>query len=165
VDFYRKDWRQRLGRDPKHFRYVWVAEMQKRGVIHYHMVLWCPRGKSLAVPDLPVGRNELVGKDGKKYIRYGAGWSGGMSNIVGVRKGVVGYLSKYLSKGSKPAEHQGVRVYFPKGCRIFGLGGLSVAVKRKIAYTKLPRYVREYFSHDDGGIKKILGGYKQRLTE
>lgn len=143
IDYYRKDWQQRLGRDPSHFRYVWVAEMQKRGVIHYHLVLWCPRGKSLAKPDTD------------------AGWHKGMSNIIGVRKGVIGYLSKYLSKGSKPAEHEGSVVYFPKGARIFGMGGLSSAARGKIAYKKLPRYVREYFDHSDGKVKKVLGGYEQ----
>jgi hypothetical protein len=145
VDNYRKDWKQRLGRDPSHFRYVWVAEMQKRGVIHYHLLLWCPRGKSLHKPD-----------DGW--------WDKGMSNIVGVRKGVVGYLSKYLSKGSKPADNEGVAVYFPKGARIFGMGGLSSADRSKIAYKKLPKYVRRVFDYGER-VEKIVGGYKQGTTE
>ena len=147
VDVYRKDWIQRLGRDADHFRYVWVAEMQKRGVIHYHLVLWCPRGKSLKKPD------------------SSGIWTKGMSNIVGVKKGVIGYLSKYLSKGSQPAEFNGKKVYFPKGARIFGMGGLSVATKRKIAYQKLPRFVRAMFDHADGRIHKVLGGYRQGTTE
>lgn len=156
IDRYRKDWIRRLGRPASHFRYVWVAEMQKRGVIHYHLVLWCPRGKSLLVPDLKAGRHVVEGKSD----RYGAGWSKGMSNIVGVRKGVVGYLAKYLSKGSQPAEFEGKKVYFPKGARIFGMGGLCAAARGKIAYAKLPQYVRRVFDHGER-IKKVSGGYVQ----
>lgn len=146
IDYYRKDWKQRLSRDPSEFRYIWVAEMQKRGCIHYHLVLWCPRGKSLAKPDK-------------------AGWDKGHSNIQGVKRGVVGYLSKYLSKGSKPAAHKGEKVYFPKGCRIFGFGGLSVASKRKIMYLKLPRYVRDMFKQSEGKVEKVKGGYKQGIVD
>lgn len=164
VDVYRKDWIRRLGRPPEHFRYVWVAEMQKRGVVHYHMVMWCPRGKSLPVPDLPVGANEVLNKKGETIIRYGGGWTGGMSEITGVRKGIIGYLAKYLSKGSKPADNEGATVYFPKGCRIFGMGGLSVADRRKIAYKKLPKYVRKQFDCGER-IEKICGGYKQGTVE
>lgn len=145
VDNYRKDWKQRLGRDPAHFRYVWVAELQKRGVIHYHLVLWCPRGKSLMKPDQ-------------------GWWTKGASNIVGVRKGVVGYLSKYLSKGSSGVDSEGSKVYFPKGCRIFGMGGLSLAERSKIAYKKLPRYVRGLFEYGEK-VLKVVGGYKQGVCE
>lgn len=145
VDYYRKDWKQRLKRDPSHFRYVWVAEMQKRGVIHYHMVLWCPRGKRLAKPDSE------------------ANWKGGRSKIVGVRKGVVGYLSKYLSKGAEPADNKGVVVYFPKGARIFGCGGLCVAARIKIAFKKLPKYVRGVFNSVER-VSKVCGGYVQGST-
>ena len=145
VDNYRKDWIRRLGRSAKHFRYVWVAEMQKRGVIHYHLVLWCPRGKSLKKPDE-------------------GWWDKGMSNIVGVRKGVIGYLAKYLSKGSQPADNEGKKVYFPKGARLFGMGGLSSADRSKIAYSKLPKYVRRVFDYGER-IEKVVGGYKQGSTE
>jgi hypothetical protein len=145
VDNYRKDWKQRLGRPPKHFRYVWVAEMQKRGCIHYHLLLWCPRGKRLPKPD----------------VKW---WKKGYSNIQAVRKGVQGYLSKYLSKGSQPANFEGKKVYFPKGARIVGMGGLSSADRKKIAYKKLPRYVRRIFDYGEK-IEKIKGGYKQGTTE
>ncbi len=145
IDNYRKDWIRRLGRPVQHFRYVWVAEMQKRGVIHYHLVLWCPRGKALKKPDC-------------------GWWSKGMSNIVGVRKGVIGYLGKYLSKGSQPADFEGKKVYFPKGARLFGMGGLSSADRSKIAYKKLPKYVRSMFDQGER-IKKVSGGYVQGCVE
>ncbi len=146
VDYYRKDWKQRLGRESSTFRYLWVAEMQKRGVIHYHLVLWCPRGKTLAKPDK-------------------AGWKKGRTNISAVKKGVMGYLSKYLSKGSCAADFKGKKVYFPKGARIFGFGGLSLAAKKKIAFSKLPRYVRDYFKEEGERISKVKGGYKKGTEE
>ena len=38
------------GRRPR-FRYCWVAELQKRGAIHYHLALWLPADVSLPKPD------------------------------------------------------------------------------------------------------------------
>lgn len=32
-------------------RYVWVAELQKRSAVHYHVVFWLPIGISLPKPD------------------------------------------------------------------------------------------------------------------
>lgn len=144
IDAYRKDWKQRLGRPPAHFRYLWVAEQQKRGTIHYHIVLFCPRGKSLAKPD--------------KYFKKG------MTKIEGVRKGIRGYMSKYLSKGTTGHDGQSP-VHLPKGARLFGHGGMSSAARAGLRYFLLPAYVKKIFTEFDGKIQRIKGGWKQGLTE
>lgn len=61
-------------------RYVWVAEMQKRGVVHYHIVVWVPRTiRKLPKPDCQ------------------GWWPWGMSNIQHAHS-PAGYLAKYLGK-------------------------------------------------------------------
>ena len=37
-------WLRRRGH---RFRYVWVAELQRRGALHYHVLAWLPRGLTL----------------------------------------------------------------------------------------------------------------------
>jgi len=97
-------------------RYVWVAELQKRGVLHYHVALWLPSG--LHVP---------------KFDAAGW-WPHGMSNVVGARKAVP-YLLKYLSKGLQVAG-------FPKGARIHGCGGVDHTLRRARRWLGLPGFVR-----------------------
>ena len=40
-----RQWASRRGHV---LRYVWVAELQRRGALHYHVLLWLPRGLSLS---------------------------------------------------------------------------------------------------------------------
>jgi hypothetical protein len=81
------------------FIYFWVAELQQRGAVHYHLIVFIPRGHKLPYPDQ----------------RW---WRKGSSNICSVRR-FAKYLAKYLQKGS-----QG-ELKFPKGLRLFGYGGLT----------------------------------------
>lgn len=144
VDAYRKDWKQRLKQPPEHFRYVWVAEQQKRGTIHYHLVLFCPRGKSLAKPD-------------KYHLK-------GQTKIEGVRKGIKSYLSKYLSKGTVGFQG-GEAEHMPKGARLFGHGGMSGAARAHLSYELLPTYVKGWFEEGKGAVRRIKGGWKQAKFE
>ena len=98
-------------------RYVWVAELQKRGVIHYHVAIWLPKQLTLPKPD----------KQGW--------WRFGMSNIAVARKPVA-YLMKYLSKDTSKTFGA-----FPKGARIYGVGGLAefVRVRRWLNY---PHFIK-----------------------
>ncbi|RUS67984.1 hypothetical protein CUZ56_00480 [Saezia sanguinis] len=98
-------------------RYVWVAELQKRGVIHYHMAIWLPKGLTLPKPD----------KQGW--------WPHGMSKIEQARKPVA-YLMKYLSKDTSKCFGS-----FPRGARIYGVGGLNDlrCVRRWLNY---PRFIK-----------------------
>ena len=79
---------------------AWVAEIQKRGVIHYHVLVWVKRGVFITNPD------------------QGGGWAWGMSNIQTARS--VGYILKYTSKGIHFDQHGHAHRY-PKGARIFAV--------------------------------------------
>jgi hypothetical protein len=84
-------------------RSVWVMELTKRGVPHYHLLIWLPRGLSLPMPD----------KRGW--------WPHGSTRIEWARN-AVGYLVKYASK-IRAAHGDGLR--FPFGSRLFGCRGLE----------------------------------------
>jgi hypothetical protein len=86
----RRNWR---------FVYFWVAELQQRGAVHYHLIVFIPRSHKLPFPD-------------KRW------WKKGISNIRSVRQ-FAAYLAKYLQKGSSG------ELRFPKGLRLFGYGGLT----------------------------------------
>ena len=80
--------------------YVWVAELQLRGAVHYHVVVWVPR------------RLQLPKGDKQGW------WRHGMTQRVRARK-PVGYLLKYASKGTDGPQR------FPRGLRLHGAGGLT----------------------------------------
>lgn len=115
-------------------RYVWVAEMQKRGAIHYHIVLWLPSGLRLPKPD----------KQGW--------WRHGSTKTEGVKANAAGYLMKYVSKG--------VGGDYPdllKGARVVGYGGLDRAAADEMHYWCLPRYIRESVCIGDR-VRPVQGG-------
>jgi hypothetical protein len=111
-------------------RYVWVAELQQRGAVHYHVVLWLPF--RMPMPDR-------------------VGWWGHGSSRVEWARSVVGYLAKYVSKA------EGTGGAFPKHCRIHGSGGLSAAAARCRRWWMFPRPIREVAtpSHD---VRRLKGG-------
>lgn len=74
--------------------YAWVAELQKRGAVHYHVILVLSRGYKLPKPD------------------KAGGWRYGMSRVEKARS--FWYIAKYTSKGVHADDNQ-----FPKGARIF----------------------------------------------
>lgn len=94
--------------------YVWTAELQKRGAVHYHVVVWLPVRFSMPRPD----------KQG--WWRYG------MTNRVRARK-PVGYLVKYASKGDTGR--------FPRGLRLCGYGGLTTPGRAVRYWLCLPPWV------------------------
>lgn len=97
------------------YGYFWVAEMQKRGAVHYHVIVSVEKGKRLPKLD-------------------DAGlWTFGMTKIELVKKSVYAYLGKYLSKGSGEK--------YPKGIRIFGCS--IYILKSVVAENKLPMWLRE----------------------
>jgi len=113
------------------FRYVWVAELQERGAIHYHVALWLPRGKRPP-----------------KFDARGW-WPHGMTQRIKAR-GAVGYLMSYLKKGS----HDGK---FPKGSRRYGVGGLDHSLRRARRWLGLPAFVQGNSSIYDAW-KRVKGG-------
>ena len=100
------------------FHYCWVAELQKRGAVHFHVVIWMPRGYRLPKPD----------KRGW--------WPHGMTKIEGARN-PVGYLAKYVSKSS-------LAVAFPKGLRLHGRGGLNAKQRIEARWWAMPSWVRKW---------------------
>ena len=99
------------------FRYVWVAELQKRGMLHYHLAIWLP--KRIQLP---------------KFDKQGW-WPHGMTQRV-IAENAVGYLMKYLSKISEFHE-------FPKGARIHGYGGLTKQARDICAWLNLPTHCKQ----------------------
>lgn len=108
--------RQWMKRKGHRMRYVWVAELQRRGALHYHVLLWLPRGLTLPKPD----------KQGW--------WPHGHTRIEWARN-AVGYLCKYVSKFDGQAA-------LPKGCRLHGSGGHDDFAKPIRRWFNLPTWLK-----------------------
>lgn len=113
-------------------RYTWVAELQRRGAVHYHLLAWLPVGVSMPHWDKPQGKRPAF-------------WPHGMSNTQ-IAKSGVGYLMKYLSK-------LGELTRFPKGLRLYGIGGLSVQGRAVRAWYNLPGWAK--LSYGVGELKRV----------
>lgn len=109
-------WMKRRGH---RLRYVWVAELQQRGALHYHVLLWLPRGLTLPKPD----------KQGW--------WTHGSTRIEWAKR-AAGYLAKYASKLDSK-----VGVGFPPGARLHGRGGLEAFGRSVASWFNLPQWARE----------------------
>lgn len=118
------------------FRYVFKAELQQRGAVHYHMLVWLPKGITLPKPD----------KQGW--------WPHGMTKIEYARNPVA-YIAKYASKSEtgKP---------FPKGCRYHGSGGLTGHLLNEKRWWQLPTWAREKFAIEDRATRAEGGGLVSR---
>jgi hypothetical protein len=114
-------------------RYVWVAELQKRGVIHYHIAAWLPRG--IRMP---------------KWDACGW-WHEGMTNTLKA-KHATAYLMAYLKKGDLDA-----RGSLPKGARNYGVGGLDHSLRRARRWLTLPAFVQGNSSIWDDW-RRVKGG-------
>jgi hypothetical protein len=133
--------RKHLARRGVVFRYVWVAELQtgrmaKFGVggaevVHYHMVLWLPRGLRLPKPD------------------EAGWWPHGMTRIEVARHGAA-YIAKYATKAMCAPE-------FPRGLRLSGAGGLELADRRIATWCLMPKYVRDISQVGDR-VRRVPGG-------
>ena len=121
--------------------YVWVAELTQRGRIHYHVLLWLPKGFTLPKPDKQ-------------------GWWPWGSTRIEWAKNAVGYLAKYASKGTEPM----LLRQFPKGCRLHGAGGFSDLVRKAARWWSLPAYLRAACFPVDDFMRRVGGGFISRLT-
>lgn len=110
-------WLKRQNGGP--LRYVWVAELQKRGAVHYHLIVYLP--KRLSMP---------------KWDKQGW-WPHGMTNTQVSRTGVA-YLMKYVSKFSP--FHA-----FPKGMRLYGIGGFNEQARSIRTWRNLPAWARDLY--------------------
>lgn len=127
------------GRRGVSFRYTWVAELTKRGRLHYHALFALPNGLTLPKPD----------KRGW--------WPYGSSRIERARHAVA-YLAKYASKGGS------VRDAYPKGARIYGAGGLSAPAADEKRWWLSPKWVREGCEIEDRPFRASGGGFVLRAT-
>lgn len=117
-------------------RYVWVAELQKRGVIHYHVALWLPQDAKLPKPD----------KQGW--------WKHGMTRIETARDAAA-YLMKYLSKGCNEIGNASL----PRGARSHGRGGLGQQWRDVMTWLSLPSFVKAHCPVQDvRSWRRVKGG-------
>lgn len=105
-------------------RFVWVAELQQRGALHYHLVVWVPRRLRLPCPD-----------------RCGW-WQHGSSKIETARS-PIGYMVKYATKTR--AEDL---AKLPKGVRLHGNGGAGAFSRSMIRLSLWPAWLRERNEQD-----------------
>lgn len=116
-------------------RYVWVAEVQKRGAIHYHVAVWVP-------PDQYVPRPDEAGW-----------WPHGSSNVTRARSAPA-YLMKYLSKGLGSDE-----LHLPQGARMHGRGGLEEWARRGLRWYAYPSWIKARASINDRWDRATGGGW------
>jgi len=124
-------------------RYTWVAEVQKRGAIHYHVCLWIPR------------RFRIPTSDKARW------WTHGRTHLDVVKSGPSGlmaYLGKYMSKIG-PSESCAL----PVGARMHGSGGLDREQRREIRYRLAPFWVRDALG-TYADIRRTVGGWMDRVT-
>lgn len=110
--------------------YLWVMELQGNGNPHYHVVFYIPN--SVYFP---------------KVDKVGF-WRFGMTQHDEARSGV-GYIVKYASK----CEGEGKK--FPKGARIYGVGGLTNTMKDYINFRLAPKWVHHQLDNaSDVSLRK-----------
>lgn len=134
----------------KTVRYAWVAELQQRGVIHYHVVIWLAGGLTPPKPDTAWRRTD---RRGLVHVEPPM-WPHGMSNRLKARAPVA-YLMKYASK----VESKTVGTY-PHGARIHGCGGLDDVGRSCRRWVLWPAYVQGNASITDRFRPAPGGGYR-----
>jgi hypothetical protein len=123
----------------RHLRgYCWVAELQKRGALHYHVLLVLSRGFRLPKPD-----------------KTGA-WVYGSSRVEKAR--TFYYIAKYTSKGADDDNNR-----YPRGARIFAtwLCGEAKTCQHHPEYRRsvFPNWLREILADTgDGQTARRLDG-------
>lgn len=123
-------WWNRLTDRP--LRYVWVAELQKRGAVHYHVIFWLPAGFTMPKADK-------------------RGWWQHGSTRTEAARFPVAYLAKYASKVENTKG-------FPDGCRLHGNGGLRDEFLAEARWWALPGWARALVGVACGAKRRRSGG-------
>jgi hypothetical protein len=118
--------------------FVWVAELQKRGAVHYHVIFWLPTRLSMPKPD----------KQGW--------WPHGFTNSARARN-AIGYLIKYSTKGNGEQR-------FPKGLRLSGNGGIDKSGRTIRRWSNLPTWLRELGGVNARYVRKVGLGMVEVAT-
>lgn len=133
----------------KTLRYAWVAELQKRGVIHYHVIVWLDAGLTPPMGDKPWRRTDRRGVAHWEPPM----WAHGMSRRD-KSTAPVAYLMKYASK----VESKNVGS-FPHGARIHGAGGMDASGRAIRRWVLWPSYVQGNAAVTDRFKPAVGGGY------
>jgi hypothetical protein len=138
-----RHWSHRRG--IRKLRYVWTAELQDRGAVHYHLILWVPHHvRRLPMPD------------------SSGWWPHGSSRIERARDAVA-YVAKYVSKGGE-VDQDGCLKALPKGARLHGSGGLSGASRAIRSWWMGPQWLRDLWGSEHRARRAPGGGWQSRLT-
>ena len=127
-----KAYREWFRRRKHRFHFVWVVELQGNGKPHYHVVMWFPQGMTPPFPD------------------KAGWWPHGHSNAV-FAYSPVGYIVKYASKGECQSG-----IHLPRGARLWGYGGLSMAERGGVAYATCPRWLKSLVHPDSYPRRRIV---------
>lgn len=138
----------------KKVRYAWVAELQQRGVIHYHVIVWLDAGLTPPKADRPWRTTDRAGL----AVWHPPMWPHGMSRRD-KSTAPVAYLMKYASK----VESKNVGS-FPHGARIHGAGGMDASGRAIRRWVLWPAYVQGNASVADSFKPAPGGGYLNHST-
>jgi len=119
--------------------YAWVAELQKRGAIHYHLLLYVPKALQIG-SDIPYP--DTVGL-----------WKWGLTRVEVARTPF--YLITYLGK-----EYQKNFAGFPKGCRAFAVFVKDDVLKKLLRYKSLRAFAQSIV--DNFGWSELASMLKLR---
>ncbi len=129
-------------------RYTWVCEIQPGRALesgdevpHYHLIVWLPEGVRMPMWD-------------KQQRGRRAFWPHGCTHRD-ISTAGVGYLMKYLSKLGKFTN-------FPKGLRLYGVGGLDEQGKCIPRWLSLPEWAKA--KHGVGDLVRGAFGLVVRAT-
>lgn len=117
--------------------YVWVLELTKRGVPHYHLLIWIPRGFTPPLPD----------KQGW--------WKHGHTSAVWARH-PIGYIAKYMSKGDCGA--------LPKSARVDGAGGLDGSQRALCSWMRAPGWLQRFVPRGHRILKRRESWWEDATT-
>jgi hypothetical protein len=107
--------------------YAWVAELQRRGAVHYHVAVVLDRGVKLRKPD------------------QAGWWPHGMTRVQALHQSAHGYLLKYLQKGTQSG---GAGVEYPKGLRAYAVvwrraHPQGAPLAHRLRWSVLPKWLLE----------------------
>lgn len=139
INTFRRRLRQWCERRGFKLRAVWCSELQQRGALHYHMLVWVPRRFMLPKPDK-------------------AGWWPHGSTNIKEAQHAVSYIAKYASKTTAD-----VAAKYPRGARMYGVIGLDPESRRHVRYWQSPTWVRDALT-GRADIRKVVGGYCNKFT-
>lgn len=118
--------RQWLKRRGHGMRYVWVAELQERGAIHYHIVVYFPCKQW--------GNGVRTVEDTPPFWDEQGWWPHGSSQSAWAEN-PIGYIASYVSKIN-------TKDRLPCGARMHGSGGFDLQERAAMAFHSRPTWVR-----------------------